>query len=203
MKEGLSPKESKILNYLTDFLEENHYPPSVREICKAVGINSTATVYSYLNKLQSKGYIKKTDNKKRAMEVLREYSSFPKKREKSIPLVGKITAGEPILAVENIEDVYTLPSELFSSGELFMLNVQGESMINAGIFNGDKIIVRKQSTAENSEIVAAMIDGNATVKRFYKEANHIRLQPENDAMTPIIVDEAEILGVIVGLIRKL
>jgi len=199
MSDNPGGKSAQILNYLQDFFDENGYPPSVREICKAVGAKSTATVFNYLNDLQDKGYIRKADNKKRALEIL----SSSKKPTKNIPLVGKITAGEPIEAQENIEDVYALPAELFSSGELFMLRVQGESMILAGIYDGDKIIVRKQESADNGQIVAAMIDGEATVKRFYKESKHIRLQPENDTMSPIITKNAEILGVVVGLIRKI
>jgi repressor LexA len=208
MQNILTQRDQKILDYLRKYFDENNFPPSVREICHAVGINSTATVFTRLNKLEELGFIKKADGKKRAMEILnsdRLGRIMPKKAQKNIPLIGKIAAGTPISAIENIEDTYTLPAELFSSGELFMLKVQGNSMINAGIFDGDKIIVRKQETADNGEIVAAMIDGEATVKRFYLEKSQVRLQPENDALSPIIAPagDVSILGVVVGLIRRI
>lgn len=204
-RKNLEPKEARILSYLKKYIAKNSYPPTVREICKALNITSTATVYYSLNRLQYYGYIRKSDNHKRAIEILSEFSDFPKKDLIEIPLVGKITAGEPITAVENIEDVYPLPEDLFGEGELFLLNVSGDSMIQAGIHSGDKIVIRKQATADNGEIAAVMVDGKATVKRFYREKGHIRLQPENDALQPIIVEggEVEILGIAAGLIRKM
>ncbi|HEY8389440.1 MAG TPA: transcriptional repressor LexA [Clostridia bacterium] len=198
----LDPKDEKVLDFLKRYSTKYGYPPTVREICKALNITSTATAYYSLNRLQYYGYIKKVDNHKRAIEILNEFSDFPKKETVDIPLVGKITAGTPITAVENVEDVFPLPNDLFSDGELFLLTVSGDSMINAGILDGDKIVVRKQSVVNNGEIVAAMIDGEATVKRFYMEQNHIRLQPENDKYDPIIVEDVEILGLVVGLIRR-
>lgn len=198
----LDPKDEKVLDFLKRYSTKYGYPPTVREICKALNITSTATAYYSLNRLQYYGYIKKVDNHKRAIEILNEFSDFPKKETVDIPLVGKITAGTPITAVENVEDVFPLPNDLFSDGELFLLTVSGDSMINAGILDGDKIVVRKQSVVNNGEIVAAMIDGEATVKRFYMDQNHIRLQPENDKYDPIIVEDVEILGLVVGLIRR-
>lgn len=201
-RKQLDSKDELVLDYLKKYSTKYGYPPTVREICKALKITSTATAYYSLNRLQFYGYIKKVDNHKRAIEILNEYSDFPKKELLDIPLVGKITAGVPITAVENIDDVFPLPNDLFCNGELFLLTVSGDSMINAGILNGDKIVVRKQSTANNGEIVAALIDGEATVKRFYMDHRNIRLQPENDKYQPIIVEEAEILGLVVGLIRN-
>lgn len=201
-RKPLDEKDEKVLEYLKKYSTKYGYPPTVREICKALNITSTATAYYSLNRLQYLGYIKKVDNHKRAIEILNEYSDFPKKELIDVPLVGKITAGVPITAVENVEDVFSIPADLFSDGELFFLTVSGDSMINAGIFDGDKIVIRKQETANNGQIVAAMIDGEATVKRLYLEKGHIRLQPENDAYEPIIVDNAQILGIVVGLIRS-
>ena len=201
-RKELDPKDEKVLEYLKRYSTKYGYPPTVREICKALNITSTATAYYSLNRLQLYGYIKKVDNHKRAIEILNEFSDFPKKEMVDVPLVGKITAGAPITAVENIEDVFSLPTDMFANGDLFLLTVSGDSMINAGILNGDKIVVRRQSIADNGEIVAVMIDGEATVKRFYLDSRYIRLQPENDKYEPIIVEEAEVLGLVVGLIRR-
>jgi len=201
-RKELDPKDEKVLEYLKRYSTKYGYPPTVREICKALNITSTATAYYSLNRLQLYGYIKKVDNHKRAIEILNEFSDFPKKEMVDVPLVGKITAGAPITAVENIEDVFSLPTDMFANGDLFLLTVSGDSMINAGILNGDKIVVRRQSIADNGEIVAVMIDGEATVKRFYMDSRYIRLQPENDKYEPIIVEEAEVLGLVVGLIRR-
>ncbi|HEY8443453.1 MAG TPA: transcriptional repressor LexA [Clostridia bacterium] len=200
----LDPKDEKVLEYLKKYITKYGYPPTVREICKALNITSTATAHYTLNRLQAYGYIRKVDNHKRALEIVNEYSDFPKKELVEVPLVGKITAGAPITAIENIEDVFPLPLDMFASGELFLLTVKGDSMINAGILDGDKIVVRKQSIANNGEIVAVLIDGEATVKRFYMDNTnrYIKLMPENDKYEPIIVEEAEILGLVVGLIRK-
>ena len=193
-------KEEELLNFIRNHQEEFGYPPTVREMCRAIKVSSTSTISYYLNKLENNGLIKKSPNKNRALEIVGEtinISDYVK-----IYLVGKITAGEPILAVENTEEYFLASPSLFRGDGLFILTVSGESMINAGIFDGDKIVIRQQSSAENGEIVAALIDGMATVKRFYKEDGRYRLQPENDAMGPIYTDHVEILGKVIGLIRK-
>lgn len=193
-------KEEELLNFIRNHQEEFGYPPTVREMCRAIKVSSTSTISYYLNKLENNGQIKKCPNKNRALEIVGEAFNFSDYVK--IPIVGKITAGEPILAVENTEEYFLASPSLFRGDGLFILTVSGESMINAGIFNGDKIVVRQQSSAENGEIVAALIDGMATVKRFYKEEGRFRLQPENDSMGPIYTDHVEILGKVVGLIRK-
>lgn len=193
-------KEEELLAFIKNHQEEFGYPPTVREMCRAIKVSSTSTISYYLNKLETSGLIKKSPNKNRALEIVGETFNFSDYVK--IPIVGKITAGEPILAVENTEEYFIASPGLFRGDGLFILTVSGESMINAGIFNGDKIVVRQQSTAQNGEIVAALIDGLATVKRFYKEENRYRLQPENDTMEPIYTDHVEILGKVVGLIRK-
>ena len=182
-------------------IKDTGYPPSVREICAALGFKSTSSAHQYIWRLAEKGYIDKGDLKTRAIKVVGTESTI------SVPIVGKVAAGEPILATENIEDYMTIGESFFSKDALhndnFILKVQGESMIEAGINNGDYIIVSKQSTARNGEIVVAMIEGEATVKTFYKEKDHIRLQPENSTMDPIIVRDCQILGKVVGLFRKI
>ena len=188
-----------IYDYLSDFTDKYGYPPSVRELCKAVNIKSTSTIFFHLEKLQKLGYIKKSASKNRAIEIFNRSVE----RINNVPLVGKVAAGVPILAVENIVEHIAVPSSLFSGTSLFFLTVQGDSMINAGILDGDLIAVNKQESAENGEIVVAMIDDEVTVKRFYNENGHIRLQPENDAYAPIIVNkDFSILGKVVGLLRK-
>ena len=193
-------KEEELLNFIRNHQEEFGYPPTVREMCRAIKVSSTSTISYYLNKLENNGSIKKSPNKNRALEIVGETINFSDYVK--IPMVGKITAGEPILAVENTEEYFLASPSLFRGDGLFILTVSGESMINAGIFDGDKIVIRQQSSAENGEIVAALIDGMATVKRFYKEDGRYRLQPENDAMGPIYTDHVEILGKVIGLIRK-
>ncbi len=193
-------KEEELLNFIRNHQEEFGYPPTVREMCRAIKVSSTSTISYYLNKLENNGLIKKSPNKNRALEIVGETINFSDYVK--IPMVGKITAGEPILAVENTEEYFLASPSLFRGDGLFILTVSGESMINAGIFDGDKIVIRQQSSAENGEIVAALIDGMATVKRFYKEDGRYRLQPENDAMGPIYTDHVEILGKVIGLIRK-
>ena len=190
-------KLTRVMDYIRKYTEENGYTPSVREIAKECGIKSTATVHSYIERLQSRGYLNKTDNKKRAV-------SIGKSSGISIPLIGTVTAGQPIFAYENYEDYYTFPVGEFRGDDLFMLRVQGTSMINAGIFDGDKIIVRKQSVAENGEIVVALIDDSATVKRFYFRDNAIVLHPENDDLADMVYspEEVSILGKVVGLMRN-
>jgi repressor LexA len=197
----LNDKEQKVLEYIKEQIKDTGYPPSVREICAALGFKSTSSAHQYIWRLAEKGYIDKGDLKTRAIKVVGTESTI------SVPIVGKVAAGEPILATENIEDYMTIGESFFSKDALhndnFILKVQGESMIEAGINNGDYIIVSKQSTARNGEIVVAMIEGEATVKTFYKEKDHIRLQPENSTMDPIIVRDCQILGKVVGLVRKI
>lgn len=189
----------KIKKYIETYLDDNGFPPSVRDICNGLNIKSTATVYKYVNKLIEMGYLQKSDNKNRALTV---QNRFNKSDFNLVPLVGKIAAGIPITAIENIEDTYEIPTKLFPNHDLFMLTIEGTSMIDAGIANGDKVILQQTSVCENGDIVAAMIDDSATVKRFYKENGHIRLHPENPTMDDIIVDDCVILGKVVGLIRK-
>lgn len=186
-----------VMDYIRKFSEEHGYTPSVREIGKECGIKSTATVHSYLAKLQDKGYLNKETNKKRSVTI-------GKSSGVSIPLVGTVTAGQPIFAYENYEDYYTFPAGEFRGEDLFMLRVEGTSMIDAGIMNGDKIIVRRQNTAENGEIVVALVEDSATVKRFYHKNGQIILHPENEALSDMIFNEGEvsILGKVVGLMRN-
>ncbi|MBG0764553.1 MAG: transcriptional repressor LexA [Tissierellales bacterium] len=205
MYEDLSDKQVKILNFIKEEIYNKGYPPSVREICKAVNLKSTSTVHSHLNKLEDKKYIKKGNNKNRAIELINnevnKYDS-EKKEMTNLPLIGDIAAGSPILAYENVEDVYPIPIDWVGKEESFMLQVKGDSMIDAGIFSGDYVIISKQYTASNGQIVAALIDDEATLKTFYKEKNYIRLQPENKNMDPIIAENVEILGVLKCVIRR-
>lgn len=190
--------QQKILDFIRREIEEKGYPPSVREICAAVGLKSTSTVHAHLNSLEKKGLIRRDSTKPRALEVLDNSVS----RGRSVPLVGKVTAGMPITAIENIEDYLTLPQSLLGRDEVFCLRVQGESMIEIGILDGDIIVVRRQQDAENGEVVVAMIDDEATVKRIFFEENRIRLQPENSSMQPIYTDHAQVLGKVVALLRQ-
>ena len=193
---------NKVLKVIKIYLDEKGFPPSVRELQQEMDVQSTSTIQYYLNKLEENGLIKRAGNKNRAIEIVKNY--YKKDEEKStkkIPLLGEVAAGRPIFAYENYEEVYEFSDNFFKNGELFMLTVKGDSMIEAGIFNRDKIIVRKQNYADNADIVVAMINGNATVKRFYKEDSHIRLQPENSTMQPIYCFSVDILGKVVGLIR--
>lgn len=197
-------KQLEILQYIYDTVEKRSIPPTVREICSAVGLSSTSTVHGHLARLERKGWLVKDATKPRALEITREGKKELGIKPKEIPVIGVVTAGQPILAVEDIDDYFPLPPDLKNdAGELFMLKVHGESMINAGILNGDSVIVRKQSSANNGEIVVAMTEENeATVKRFYKEKDHYRLQPENDTMAPIILPKVTILGKVVSLYRN-
>ena len=201
MSTTLNVQEKRVFDYLKEQIREKGYPPSIREICAALNFKSTSSVHQYIARLAEKGYIDKGDLKTRAIKIVGEEPTI------SIPIVGKVAAGEPILAQENIEDYFSIGESFFSQSDLknetFVLKVQGESMINAGINNGDYIIVSKENTARNGQIVVAMIDGNATVKTFYKEKDHVRLQPENDTMEPIIVKDVQIVGKVVGLFRKI
>ncbi|MDK2804949.1 MAG: repressor LexA [Thermoanaerobacterium sp.] len=203
-KSKISLKQQEIIEFIKSEINRKGYPPSVREIGKAVGLKSTSTVHGHLSRLEKKGYIRRDPTKPRAIEVLnndiKDLSDVIK-----LPVIGKVTAGTPILAVENIDEYYSIPRDLVVGyeGESFILKVRGESMINAGILDGDYIIVRKQSYADNGDIIVALIEDEATVKRFFKESDHIRLQPENPSMDPIIVDNVVVLGKVVGVIRKL
>ncbi|ABR34717.1 MULTISPECIES: transcriptional repressor LexA [Clostridium] len=194
-------KQSEIYEFLKSYTESKGYPPSVREICEAVSLRSTSTVHGHLKRLEKKGMIKRDPSKPRALEIAE--LSMPKKEMINIPIIGKITAGLPILATENIEDTFTLPLDFIKHDrELFMLRVSGESMVNAGIRDNDLAIIESAQTAINGDIVVALIEDSATIKRFFKEKDHIRLQPENDAMDPIIVDDCMILGKLVGIFRS-
>ena len=195
--------QARILAYIEQEIRTRGYAPSVREIGEAVGLKSTSTVHGHLTRMEKKGLLRRDAMKPRAIGLSAAFSPFDENASlREIPVVGRVAAGTPILAEENIEETMTLPEEMVGSGELFILRVRGESMIQAGIMNDDYIVVHKQMNANNGEIVVAMIDDEATVKRFYKENGHIRLQPENDAMEPIIVPEVMILGKVVSLIRK-
>ena len=201
-----------ILDFINSEIEDKGYPPSVREICEAVGLKSTSTVHGYLQRLEKKGFIKKDATKPRALKVLNgdkdktenynDGSNYHRELV-NVPIVGKVTAGEPILAVENVEDSFPLPVEYTQNSEVFMLKVRGESMIEAGILDGDLVLIKKQSYASNRDIVVALIGNEATVKRFFKEKNHIRLQPENSFMEPILLKDVDVIGKVIGLFRKM
>ena len=208
----LNKREKAILRFIEKQITNVGYAPSVREIGKAVGLSSTATVHGYLAKLEKKGYIKKENQKGRTLRLLKGGNLEKKQEEKDIytskelvevPVIGKITAGEPILAVENITDTFPIPVDFVGNSESFMLTVRGESMIEAGILDGDYILVKQQNVANNGEIVVALIGDEATVKTFYKEEGHIRLQPQNSTMDPIIVPDCQILGKVAGVFRKM
>ena len=191
--------QQKILDFIKAEIDDKGYPPSVREICAAVGLRSTSTVHAHLNHLEAQGLIRRDSTKPRALEVLDGSHA----RGRSVPLVGRVTAGMPILAVENIEDYLTLPREIVGKDDLFCLRVQGESMIDIGILDGDIVVLRQQSTAENGEIVVAMTrDDEATLKRIFYEDGHVRLQPENKTMSPIYADTVTVLGKLTALIRQ-
>lgn len=199
----LTEKQKLILSYIKQTLREKGYPPSVREIGKAVGLSSTSTVFNYLSKLEKLGFIERDPAKTRAINVLEE-ASWRQKSLTPVPLIGHVQAGQPVFAEENVEDTYPLPSQLVGADNVFMLRVQGDSMINAGILDGDLVLVRQQVTAANGEIVVALVnDEEATVKRFYKESNRIRLQPENEYFEPIYCQDVKILGKVIGMFRLL
>ncbi len=191
--------QQRILDFIKSEIEEKGYPPSVREICAAVGLRSTSTVHAHLNHLEEKGLIRRDSTKPRALEVL----DGTQARGRSVPLVGRVTAGQPILAIENIEEYLSLPQSVLGQGEMFSLRVEGESMIDAGIMDGDIVVLRQQDTAENGEIVVAMTpEDEATLKRIFYEDGRVRLQPENATMSPIYVDNVTVLGKLVALIRQ-
>ncbi len=197
----ITAKQQEILDYLKKEILNKGYPPAVRDICEAVHLKSTSSVHSHLETLEKNGYIRRDPTKPRAIEILDENFQLTRREMVSIPMVGRVAAGQPILAVENIEGYFPVPAEYVPNTDTFMLKVKGESMINAGIMDGDSILVAKQETAKNGDIVVAMVDDSATVKTFYKEADHIRLQPENDNMDPILVQDCSILGKVFGVFR--
>ena len=202
MSEGnITPKQKEILEYIKDQILTRGFPPAVREICEAVNLKSTSSVHSHLETLENKGYIRRDATKPRAIEIVDDQFNLTRRELVNVPIVGQVAAGQPILAEENIEDYFPIPAGMMPNKESFMLKVKGESMINAGILNGDLILVQQQTTAENGDKVVALIDDSATVKTYYKEDGHYRLQPENDYMDPIIVDEVSILGKVFGVFR--
>lgn len=197
----ITPKQQEILDYIKEEILKRGYPPTVREICETVHLKSTSSVHSHLETLEKNGYIRRDPTKPRAIEICDDSFQMVRTEMVSLPIVGHVAAGTPILAEQNIEEYFPVPAEVVPSGESFILNVKGDSMVNAGIFDGDRVFVNMCNTAENGEIVVAMIDDSATVKRFYKEKDHIRLQPENDTMDPIIVDDCQIIGKVFGIFR--
>ena len=199
----ISSKQREILEYIKQEILNKGYPPAVREICEAVHLKSTSSVHSHLETLEKNGYIRRDPTKPRAIEIIDDNFNLTRREVVNVPIIGQVAAGQPLLAVENIENYFPIPTEFMPNAETFMLKVKGDSMINAGIFNRDKILVQKQSDAQNGDIVVALVDDSATVKTFYKEDGHFRLQPENDTMDPIIVNECSILGKVFGIMRFL
>ena len=199
----ISDKQREILEYIKQEILNKGYPPAVREICEAVHLKSTSSVHSHLETLEKNGYIRRDPTKPRAIEIIDDNFNLTRREVVNVPIIGQVAAGQPLLAVENIENYFPIPTEFMPNAETFMLKVKGDSMINAGIFNGDKILVQKQSDAQNGDIVVALVDDSATVKTFYKEDGHFPLQPENDTMDPIIVNECSILGKVFGIMRFL
>lgn len=197
----ISDKQKEILEYMKQEILNKGYPPTVRDICEAVKLKSTSSVHSHLETLEKNGYIRRDPTKPRAIEIIDDNFNMTRREMTNVPMVGRVAAGEPILAVENIESYFPIPTEYMPNAESFMLKVKGESMINIGIFDGDQILVEKCNTARNGDMVVALVDDSATVKTFYKENGHIRLQPENDTMDPIIVDDCEIMGKVFGVFR--
>lgn len=197
----ISKKQSEILEFIKDSILVKGYPPAVREICEAVHLKSTSSVHSHLETLEKNGYIRRDPTKPRAIEICDDSFQTVRTEMVSLPVIGRVAAGQPILAEENIESYFPIPAEFVPSGESFVLRVKGDSMINAGIYSGDQIFVNSCSTASNGDIVVALVEDSATVKTFYKENGYIRLQPENDAMEPIIVDDCQILGKVFGIFR--
>lgn len=197
----ITAKQEEILKYIKEQILKKGYPPAVREICEAVHLKSTSSVHAHLETLEKNGYIRKDPTKPRAIEILDDTFNLTRREVVNVPLVGNVAAGMPILATENIENYFPIPSEFMPNQDVFMLHVKGDSMINVGILDGDNILVRQQNTASNGEIVVALVDDSATVKTFYKEDGYYRLQPENDHMDPILVDDVSILGIVFGVFR--
>ena len=197
----ISAKQKEILEYIKQEILNKGYPPAVREICEAVDLKSTSSVHSHLETLEKNGYIRRDPTKPRAIEIMDDNFNLTRREVTNVPIIGNVAAGQPLLAEENIENYFPIPVELLPNAETFILNVKGESMINAGIYDGDQILVQRQSDASNGDIVVALVDDSATVKTFYKENGHFRLQPENDTMEPIIVEDCQILGKVFGMFR--
>ena len=204
MSQGkITDKQKEILEYIKEMILKKGYPPAVREICEAVHLKSTSSVHSHLESLEKNGYIRRDPTKPRTIEILDDDFALTRREVVNVPVIGTVAAGVPILAEQNIEDYLPIPAEILPNKEVFMLKVKGNSMIEAGIYNGDKVIVAKQPNAENGDKVVALVDDSATVKTFYKENGHFRLQPENSSMDPIILDQVEILGKVIGLFRMM
>jgi len=201
--EKLTAKQQEILTYIKDYVIGKNYPPSVREIGEAVDLKSTSSVFAQLNNLEEKGYIRRAKDKSRTIEITDEDFNPTRRELVNVPMVGRVAAGLPLLAEENITDYFPIPVDYLPNAETFMLKVKGDSMINIGIFDGDDILVERVPTARNGEIVVALVEDGATVKRFYRENGHYRLQPENDTMDPIIVDNVTVLGKVIGLFRMM
>ena len=197
----ISKKQSEILEYIKEQILEKGYPPAVREICEAVHLKSTSSVHAHLETLEKNGYIRRDPTKPRAIEICDDSFQLVRNEMTSIPIIGTVAAGQPILAAENIDGYFPVPVEMVPNAETFILKVKGDSMINAGIFSGDQIFVERTNVARNGDMVVALVDDSATVKTFYKEQGHVRLQPENDTMDPIIVDDCDILGKVFGVFR--
>lgn len=200
-KGRITAKQQEILQYIKSEIINKGYPPSVREICEAVHLKSTSSVHSHLEALERNGFIRRYPTKPRAIEIIDDDLNLVRREIISVPVIGSVAAGEPIFAEQNIESYVPILPEDMPDGEAFMLNVKGESMIKVGIFDGDRVLVKKQEYAENGDIVVALVDESATVKTFYKEDGHVRLQPENDRMAPIILDDVIVLGKVTGLFR--
>ncbi len=197
----ISPKQKEILEYIKSQILERGFPPAVRDICEAVHLKSTSSVHSHLETLEKNGYIRRDPTKPRAIEILDDSFNFMRREMVNVPIIGRVAAGEPILAEQNIENYFPIPMEYMPNSQTFILKVKGESMINAGILDGDFVLVEQRATARNGEMVVALIEDGATVKTFYKEDGYIRLQPENDTMDPIIVTDLQILGKVIGVFR--
>lgn len=197
----ISKKQQEILEYIKTQILERGFPPAVREICEAVNLKSTSSVHSHLETLEKNGYIRRDPTKPRAIEILDDNFNLTRREMVNVPIIGQVAAGQPILAEQNIEDYFPIPVERMPNKQTFLLKVKGESMINAGILDGDLVLVQEEKTASNGDMVVALIDDGATVKTFYKEEGVIRLQPENDFMDPIIVQDVSILGKVIGVMR--
>ena len=204
MSQGkITDKQKEILEYIKEMILKKGYPPAVREICEAVHLKSTSSVHSHLESLEKNGYIRRDPTKPRTIEILDDDFALTRREVVNVPVIGTVAAGTPILAEQNIEDYLPIPAGILPNKEVFMLKGKGNSMIEAGIYNGDKVIVAKQPNAENGDKVVALVDDSATVKTFYKENGYFRLQPENSSMDPIILDQVEILGKVIGLFRMM
>ena len=199
----ISPKQQEILEYIKSQILERGFPPAVRDICEAVHLKSTSSVHSHLETLEKNGYIRRDPTKPRAIEILDESFNFTRREMVNVPMVGRVAAGEPLLAEQNVENYFPIPMEFMPNNQSFMLRVKGDSMINIGIFDGDLVLVEQRQTARNGEVIVALVEDGATVKRFFKEEGVFRLQPENDALDPIIVKEVQILGKVIGVFRFL